>query len=79
MSTRERVTFPGVLTGQGHTATCTIEADLVTLPGSNAGAYTGYRVEPGSVSEVLPEGIYALFVNGERHQVRYADGQWIAA
>jgi hypothetical protein len=78
-STKERACFEGILRGQGHEATCTVEATKVSLPGSNAVAYTGYRIDPRSVSMSLPDGIYTLSANGEQHQLRHQNGHWLAA
>jgi hypothetical protein len=75
-STREAVSFTGVLRGQGQEATCTVQAIKVTVPGG--GALTKKRVV--SVSKALPEGVYHLSVNGEAPTaVRYSNGHWLDA
>jgi hypothetical protein len=78
-SSRERVSFPGVLRGQGHEARCTVEAEKVRLPGGSDINYTNYRIKPGSISKLLPNGNYTLTVNGELHEARHHNGLWSAA
>jgi hypothetical protein len=75
-STREIVRFAGVLRGQGHEATCSIEAIKVTAPGDGASALTRQKIV--SVSKKLPEGEYQLTVNGgPAVAVRYSYGHWL--
>jgi len=75
-SKREIVRLPGILSGQGHEATCTIEAVQVTLPGGGASALARQKIV--SVSKTLPEGVYQLSINGGAPSpVRYRDGQWL--
>src|SRR3984893_15014471 len=76
-STRERVSFPGLLRGQGHEASCTVRATKVTLPGTGHFAYTQYSIE--NVSKTLPEGEYQLSANGEVSTVRHQNGHWLSA
>ena len=76
-STRERVSFPGVLRGQGHEATCTIYATKVSLPGTSASAITDCDIV--HVSKVLPEGIYELVARGETTKIRFKNGFWLSA
>ena len=77
-STREAVSFTGVLRGQGQEATCTVQAIKVTVPGGGVSALTKKRVV--SVSKALPEGVYYLSVNGEAPTaVRYSNGHWLDA
>jgi hypothetical protein len=61
-STREIVRFAGVLRGQGHEATFTIEAIKVTVPGG--GAYALARQKFVSVSKNTSRG--RISVNGQR-------------
>jgi hypothetical protein len=75
-STREKVRLAGVLRGQGHEATCTIEAIKVTAPGGVASALTSQRIV--NVSKTLPEGAYLLTTGGESPvAVRYSNGNWL--
>jgi len=76
-STREHVTFPGVLRGQGHEATCTVSAIKVTLSGTGVAAYTQYSIE--RTSKTLPDGEYQLSVNDQSIPMRYYNGNWLAA
>jgi len=76
-SMKERVSFPGILRGQGHEANCTVWATKVTLPGTGQSAYAKYSVE--NVSKMLPEGEYQLLANGEASAVRYQNGNWLSA
>jgi hypothetical protein len=76
-STRRLVTFHGMLTGQGHNATCTVSAVKVTLGGSHESAYVGRKIT--NVSEMLPEGDYELTANGQKSRVRFRDGFWESA
>jgi hypothetical protein len=78
-STSERVTFPGILRGQGQEARCTVEADKVSLPGGSDFNYTNYRINPGSISKRLPNGNYTLTVHGELHELRHSNGLWSSA
>lgn len=73
--TKEFVSFLAVLRGQGHEATCTLRALLVTAPTDGASELT--RLKIVDVSQMLPEGDYQLTVNsGPPMAVRYSDGQW---
>jgi hypothetical protein len=76
-STRKSVSFPGVLTGQGLQATCTVSAVEVTLGGTGESAYTDHSI--GNVSKLLPDGDYELLANGEKSQIRLKDGSWLSA
>jgi len=79
-STREAVSFPGVLQGGGHEATCTVQATKVSLPGGGpaAVAYCDYEIE--NVSKALPEGGYQLLARGETTPWRHTkEGYWLAA
>jgi hypothetical protein len=75
-STRELVSFPGRLKGEGHDATCTVWATRVSLPGSSAVADVHYSIK--DVSAPLPDGSYEVLVNGEAIPVTRRDGDWIA-
>ena len=77
-STRHRVSFPGVLKGQGHEATCTVPATRnVSLPETSDSNYI-YSI-PEKISEILPEGDYTLCVNGQRIPMRFQNGAWRAS
>jgi len=78
-STREAVSFLGILRGGGQEATCTVLATKVSLPGGGPGAvaYCDYEIE--SVSKQLPEGVYQLLARGETTSLRHTkDGYWVA-
>ena len=75
-STRERVSLPGILRGNGHEVECTVLATKVTLPGANAVAFCQYSVR--KVPKNLPEGRYKLSVNAEVIPVRLQGGFWLA-
>ena len=69
--------FPGVLKGQGHEASCTVWFfGLVTLSGG--GEFNYARMKITDVSPALPEGSYVLLVNGKEIAVRYHGGFWLA-
>ena len=75
-SRKEIVRLPGILSGQGHEATCTIEALQVTLPGGGASALARQKVV--NVSKTLPEGVYQLSINGgPPTPVRHSNGHWL--
>jgi hypothetical protein len=78
-SIRERVRSTGVIRdSQGNeVATCVVEADKVTLRGTDAVAYARSRVV--SVSQPLPDGVYSITANGTTEQVRHVGGNWLAA
>lgn len=76
-SIKELVSFTGVISGQGHKATCTVSAMKVTLPGVGVSAYASYSVL--KVSQLLPEGEYQLSVNGESFAMRHQGGNWLSA
>jgi hypothetical protein len=73
---RRRVTFSGVLRGEGQEAECTIAATEVSLPGTSASALCDYSVQ--TVSKPLPEGRYQLDARGETIKLRFRDGHWLA-
>jgi len=75
-STRERVSFFGVLRGQGYEATCTVWATKVTQQGTGNVAYARYTIE--NVSKVLPDGTYQVLTNGQSFLVRLKNGNWLA-
>jgi hypothetical protein len=76
-SQRESVSFPGIIKGGGHEASCTIYATKVTLPGTSESAYTDYSIQ--GVSKALPEGNYDVTARGETTRVRLQNGHWLAA
>jgi hypothetical protein len=75
-STREIVRLPGTVSGQGHEATCIVQAIRVTQGGSGASELTRKKVV--SVSRDLPDGIYQLSVDGAPpERVRYSGGHFL--
>lgn len=77
-STKRQVSFPGVLRGQGHEATCTVLMTETSAPGSGLPpAYGQFSVR--NVSKRLPDGEYTITVNGQTDKVRCQDGNWLAA
>jgi hypothetical protein len=62
--TKRRVSFPGIIRGQGHEATCTVWATETSQDDEDV-HYGEYSIDNASVSKVLPEGTYELSVNGE--------------
>lgn len=77
MSNKRIVHWQGSLKGNGHEATCTVEALEIEHPAGGPPAYARYSVM--DVSKRLPEGVYELETHGERHSVRHVNGAWIAA
>jgi hypothetical protein len=75
-SIKERVSFAGIIKGQGREAGSTVSALKVTLPGVGVSAYARYSV--GNVSERLPEGEYQLSVNGQSFAMRHQGGNWLS-
>lgn len=76
-STRRYVRFPGIVRGNGEEVECVIRALEVRLLGTDAVAYTQYRVE--QLSKSLPDGVYDIVVNGETQRAKYQNGHWLAA
>jgi hypothetical protein len=76
-SSKRFVRFRGIVRGNGVEAECVVRALEVRLLGTDAIAYTQYRVE--DVSKPLPDGLYDIIVNGETQKVRYQNGHWLAA
>jgi hypothetical protein len=78
VSTREAVSFPGILRGGGHEANCTVRAIKVSLPGApSVFEYVDYSVE--NISTPLPEGVYELSAQGKTIRLRNKDGYWVSA
>ena len=76
-SKRERVSFPGILRGEGHEADCMVRATKVSLPGDpSAFEYVDYSIE--KVSKLLPNGLYQLLAHGKTINVRYENGSWLS-
>lgn len=73
---RRRVTFSGILRGEGQEAECTIAASEVSLPGASASALCDYSIQ--TVSKPLPEGRYRLDARGEIINLRFCEGHWLA-
>ena len=71
----KRVSFRGVLRGDGGTALCTVSAMKVTAPDTGAVYYTDYAISHVSVE--LPDGKYELLANGESILVILCKGSWI--
>jgi len=77
-STREPVSFPGILRGGGHEANCTIWAINVSLPCKpSVFEYVEYSIE--NVSKPLPDNVYELSANGKTIAVRNQNGNWLSA
>jgi len=77
-STREPVSFPGILRGGGHEANCTVRATKVSLPGApGVLEYADRSIE--NVSKLLPDGLYELSAHGETISVRNKNGFWLSA
>lgn len=68
----ETRTFEGTLKGQGRQAHCIVQA--LNVSRASDGKYADYRVI--AVSEILPDGVYQLAVNGETFEVRETDLGW---
>ena len=75
-STRERVSFQGILRGHGCEANCTVFATKISVPGGDFD-YRKYTI--GQVSKPLPDGNYQLSVNGALITVRNLNGSWLSA
>jgi hypothetical protein len=75
-STRERVTFSGIVRGEGQEATCTIEATRVSLRGEPGVSHTTHW-SMVDVSESLADGKYEVFADGQCNKVRLINGQWL--
>ena len=76
-STREPVTFPGIVRGEGREATCTIQATRVSLGGAPGVSHTTHW-SMVDVSDSLPDGKYEVFADGQCNKVRRVNGQWLA-
>jgi hypothetical protein len=77
-SRKERVSFPGILRGGGHEATCTVRATKVSLPGeASVFEYVDYSVE--NVTKPLPDGVYQLLAQGKTISLRNRNGSWLSA
>jgi hypothetical protein len=76
-STRERVSFPGIIRGQGQEAHCTVYATKVSLPGTSESAITDCDIQ--NVSKRLPDGNYQVTYAGRTDAVRYQGGNWLAS
>jgi hypothetical protein len=76
-STRESVSFPGILRGNGHEANCTVGAAKVSLPGTSVSQLAEYSII--AVEKTLPSGNYELSANGETIPLQYQNGFWTAA
>lgn len=75
-STRQRVTLPGILRGNGYEVACTVQAIKVSLLGSDAVACCEYSI--AHVSKSVPEGSYQLSVNAETIPLRFENGHWLS-
>ena len=73
-STRELVTMPGVLYGEGQIAKCKVSAIRVTLTGTKLHIDCQYAIE--WVSQPLQEGVYELSVEGKTIDLRYSKDGW---
>lgn len=76
-STKERVTFPGIVRGEGREAICTVEATRVSLRDAPGVSHTAHW-SMVDVSESLPDGKYEVVADGQRTKVRLVNGQWLA-
>ena len=77
-STREHVSFPGILRGGGHEANCAVRATKVSLPGEpSVFEYVDYSIR--DVSKPLPDGDYELLAHGKTIAVRNKNGYWLSA
>lgn len=76
-SLKERVSFAGILRGEGYEVPCTVSALKVTQRGTGISAYAQYSVS--NISQPLPEGEYQLSVNGQSFAMRNQGGNWLSA
>lgn len=75
-STRERVSFPGIIRGHGQEATCAVYAIKVTLAVTGQHGFAKHEIK--SVSRRLPKGAYEVTFNGKTIQVQHEGGDWLA-
>lgn len=77
-SRTERVSFPGIIRGEGYEASCTVRATKVTHPSGIDAAYMDYSIE--NVSKPPPrEGNYEVTAGRETIRVHFRNGQWLSA
>ena len=77
MASMKRVSFPGIVRGEGREATCRIEATRVSLDAA-AGVSETTNWSIVDVSESLPDGNYEVFADGKQEHVRRVEGQWLS-
>lgn len=77
-STKEPVSFPGILRGAGQEANCTVRATKVSLSGEpSVFACVNFSIK--EVSKPLPDGDYELVAHGKTVTVRNNNGHWLSA
>jgi hypothetical protein len=72
----ERISFIGLLRGDGGQAECTVSAIKVSLPGTTDYELTQYSIM--RVSKPLPEGKYQLSAHGKTIDITHHNGDWLA-
>ena len=78
VSQRERVSFQGVLKGNGQEFRCVGSATKITLPGTSVSEYVDWDIH-NVFGGVPPDGTYELTALGRTIRVRYERGNWLAA
>jgi hypothetical protein len=72
---RELVRMPGRLQGMGHDVACTVFAEKVSLPGTDA--YDEYdRLFISGAPRDLPDGTYTLTFAGRVFSAQWHIGAW---
>jgi hypothetical protein len=76
-STRRRVSFPGVIRGQGQEVACTVAATEVNIPEFTTTYCCQHSIT--NIAKALAEGEYQLTTNGKVIAVRHLNGSWLRA
>ena len=74
---QERVTFRGIIVGEGQRVDCDVRATKTTLDGDPA-IVCGYLIVESGLTDSLPDGNYELLVNRERTRFKRDGGRFIS-
>lgn len=74
-SKRELVSMLGRLQGMGHDVACTVFAEKVSLPGTDA--YEHHRQFISGAPRDLQNGLYKLTFDGQAISVQRHNGAWV--
>jgi hypothetical protein len=73
---QESIMFRGIIVGERQRMDCKVRATKTTLD-TDPAVFSDYRVMESDATDILPDGEYELWVNGEKIRFRRNSGRFL--